>query len=395
MVAVVSLAGCGGDSRSGEAPTPPTDRNDAGTSAPGDADDPDPGIPDEGSDGGSITTDGAPEPHWWYTSGCTTAPGCRPPVPSDPPAVTLTVDAATDHLEVVDAGAVLGGASIGLLEIDAPDVRVIGMEVDTIVLGPEADGALLEGNRIGQVFVNGADGVVIRRNLLRPTEVGPDVIQVKTFDEDQPDDLLVVDNVIGPQDSDGERHTDCVQVLGGDRLRFTRNIVFPCGDKAFQIRSGAGGVVGSVALDGNVLYECPVQRPGCEGFHAIVWASTAATSLELRHNTILGSIGVSTSGSTSDPGTNFVATGNVARSMPCTESVDHNLVVDDAPCGVGGVQAALPVFLDADPSVGDVRLADPDAVPVAADAFGPSIDGSDACATPRLGAATACGPPDI
>lgn len=405
MVAVVSLAGCGGDSRSGESPptssgdTDPGDDADAADAADATDDDAadagDPDGRDTTTDDGRGVPDDEPAPHWWYAAGCAGASSCRPPVPASVPDADLVVENPTDHLQVVDAGAVLGGGPIGLLEIDAADVQVVGLEIDTIVLGPEADGAVLEGNRIGQVFVNGADGVVIRRNLLRPTEVGPDVIQVKTFDEDQPEDLLVVENVIGPQDSDGERHTDCVQILGGDRLRFSRNIVFPCGDKAFQIRSGAGGVVGSVALDGNVLYECPVQRPGCEGFHAIVWASTPETSLALHHNTILGSIGVSTSGSTSDPGANFVARGNLALSMPCTDSVDHNLVVDDAPCGVGGIQAALPAFLDADPSVGDIRLADPEAVPVAADAYGPSIDGSASCATPRLGAATACGPPDF
>lgn len=348
----------------------------------------------DADDGAAAPQTSESTPAWWFADPCGDAPTCRPPLPAELPSATTTVEGDVDALRLDTEGEVVVGAagsSVGLIEIAAPDVTVVGIEVDTIVIDPVADGASIEASRVGSLFVNGADGVVVRGNLIRPFETGPDAVQIKTFDGDQPENLLFEANVVGPQDSDGERHTDCVQVLGGDRLYFVRNVVLPCGDKALQIRGGAGGEVGLVTLEANAIYECPVQRPGCEGFHAIVWASTETSVLRLRHNTILGSMGISTSGSTVDPGNNFVAVGNIAYTLPCTDSVSDNLTVEGAPCEGRGVQSELPEFVDAAPTVGDVRLVDPTAVPAAGFAYGPGLDGSPICSAPRLGAATGCG----
>ncbi|MEZ5245295.1 MAG: hypothetical protein R2707_09380 [Acidimicrobiales bacterium] len=331
---------------------------------------------------------------WWFEAPCGDEPDCRPPRPDDLPASTVELAAGhTDELVLDQPDAILvggEGTTLGLVEIEAPGVTIVGVEIDTIVILPGGNGAHLEANRIGQLFVNGADDVVVRGNLIRPFDIGPDAIQIKTFDGDQPENLLVEANVIGPQDSDGEIHTDCVQILGGDELRFVRNIVMPCGDKAFQIRSGAGGDIGTVILEGNFILECVEQRAGCEGFHAITWASTETTALVLRHNTIRGSVGISSGGSTIDPGDNFIAVGNIASSLPCTAGTSDNLTVTVEACEGRGVQAEFPEFLDDRPGVGDLRLVDPESVPVAAAPFGPSIDGRPSCAAPRYGASTDC-----
>ncbi|MDW3219309.1 MAG: hypothetical protein R8F63_11920 [Acidimicrobiales bacterium] len=334
-------------------------------------------------------------PTWWFDAPCDPATAaCRPPLPADPPPATVELEAGhTASIDLTDADAIVvgsPGATIGSIEVSAPGVRIVGVDVEVIVVNPNADGASIESSRIGQLFVNGADGVLIRGNLIRPYELGPDGVQIKTFDGDTPENLLFEANVIGPQDSDGEAHTDCVQILGGDQIHFARNVVLPCGDKAFQIRSGAGGVVGHVRLEGNVIYECPEQRVGCEGFHAIVWASTDTSVLELVHNTIRGSVGISSGGSTVDPGDNLIASGNIVASLPCTPATVENLTVSNEPCDAGSVQADFPAFVDDAPDVGDLRLLDPTAVPVASEPFGPSIWGDGICAAPRFGAAIAC-----
>lgn len=336
-------------------------------------------------------------PSWWFDDPCDVAQDddCRPPLPAVVPAPTIELESGhTDAVEVTDDGAVVVGApgqTIGSIEVRAAGVRIVGVDVEAIVVNPEADRTVIESSVIGQLFVNGADGVHVQGNIIRPHDFGPDAVQIKTFDGDTPENLRFEANIVGPQDSDGEAHTDCIQILGGDELVFARNVVLPCGDKAFQIRSGAGGVVGRVALEANVIYECREQRVGCEGFHAIVWASTDESVLDLRHNSIRGSVGISSGGSTIDPGDNFIAVGNIAASLPCTPAVAENLTITTEPCDGSGVQAdTFPAFVDASPSVGDLRLVDAAAVPTASAPFGPSIDGRPACATPRFGAATAC-----
>lgn len=336
-------------------------------------------------------------PSWWFDDPCDVAldDDCRPPLPAVVPTPTVELEPGhTDALELTDDDAVVVGTpgqTIGSIEVRAAGVRIVGVAVEVIVVNPEADRTVIESSVIGQLFVNGADGVHVQGNIIRPHDVGPDAVQIKTFDGDTPENLRFEANIVGPQDSDGEAHTDCIQILGGDELVFVRNVVLPCGDKAFQIRSGAGGVVGRVALEANVIYECPEQRVGCEGFHAIVWASTDESVLDLRHNSIRGSVGISSGGSTVDPGDNFLAAGNIAASLPCTSAVVENLTITTEPCDESGVQAdTFPAFVDASPSIGDLRLVDPDAVPSGTAPFGPSIDGRAACAAPRFGAATAC-----
>ncbi|MEQ8841234.1 MAG: hypothetical protein RIB98_09650 [Acidimicrobiales bacterium] len=333
-------------------------------------------------------------PMWWFDDLCQATDECVPPLPADVPAATFDLDDGhTDFLEVDQEGAVLigrDGVSIGLLEVAAADVSIIGLDVDTTVVHPTGNGTYFEANRMGQLFVNGADDVIVRGNLIRPYEDGPDAIQIKTFDEDQPVRLLVEANVIGPQPTDGEAHTDCVQILGGDDLRFSRNVILPCGDKAFQIRSGAGGTVGSVLIESTVMFECPGDMDGCDGIHAIVWASTPEIHLELRHNTIRGSVGLSSSGSTIDPGANFEAVGNIASSLPCTDGVRDNLTVTEAACEGRGISAEFPRFLDDSWMVGDLRPVDGEDLPVSAEPFGPALDGADSCAAPGYGAFTGC-----
>ena len=307
------------------------------------------------------------------------APGDYPPTVPSITTPDVTIQGPVDCCLMVPS-----------LHIEAEDIRVLGVRFDTVVIMPEGDRTEIVGSRLGSLFVNGADEVQLVGSRLRPSAPGQDVIQVKARDGDSVESLRIEGNVIGPQDTADDRHTDCVQLLDGSDIVIERNIVLPCGDKAFQIRSGAGGDVGDVALRGNVIYECTERRDGCDGFHAIVWASTETTSLELRHNTIIGSFGLSTSGSTTSPGENLVAVGNIVASMPCGGVNADNLVYDDDPCS-GDTFAALPAFIDAADTVGDVRLADPDAGPARASApFGPGIDGAGVCDAPRVGAALDC-----
>ncbi|MEM9519803.1 MAG: hypothetical protein AAGA37_10830 [Actinomycetota bacterium] len=275
------------------------------------------------------------------------------------------------------------------MDIEASGVRLLSVRIGIVDVGPKGDSALLAQSRFGSLFINGADDVQVLGNRMRPREPGLDVVQVKARDGDGVDALRIEGNIIGPQDSADGRHTDCVQLLDGAGVVIERNIVLPCGDKAFQIRSGAGGIVEDVALRGNAIFECAPRREGCNGFHAIVWASTDLSSLELRHNTILGSLGISSSGSTVDPGDNLTVVGNLMASTPCGRNVD-NVVYDADPCAED-MAGTTPVFVDSRDTIGDVRLASSaDGPPRATESFGPGIDGLTVCAAPRIGAALDC-----
>lgn len=308
----------------------------------------------------------------------------------------LAGDYAPEDYRLGRAGVTIEGpqdccAYVPALRIEAPRARLAGVRFNTVVVTPSGDDTLILANRLGSLFVNGADGVRVIGNRMRPHEPGQDVVQVKAIDGDGVEGLLLEGNVLGPQDSAGGTHTDCVQLLDGDGVMVRRNVVFACGDKAFQLRSGVGGTVRAVTLEGNVIYECGERREGCNGFHAIIWASTELSSLTLRHNTIFGSVVSSTSGSTIDPGANFVAVGNLAGSLICTEGNRENQQVNKEPCNATEIQADYPVFVDDSPLVGDARLAAPDAGPPrASTTFGPGIDGTGPCAAPRYGAAIDC-----
>ncbi len=346
---------------------------------------------------------------WWYT--CTrrdTAPAtCVPDAPAPAGAEVLGADGG-DTVLVDRAGTTLVGdpaVPVGEVRVGAADVTLVGVSAEVVTFGPGADGGRLERSRVGSVFVTGADDVVISTNLLRPSRPGPDVIQVKTADGDPVVGLVVVGNVIGPQDDDGVRHTDCVQILGGDELRFERNLVGPCGDKAFQIRSGAGGRVGRVILAWNVVVECRPRRPGCEGHHAVIWAVDAEARLVLVRNTVAGSIAVSTSGSDRPAAGRLVAVGNIADTLPCVADGDGraNLLLDprSEPCP-GEITGPVDWI---DPAGGDLHLARVDPV-LRADGLtrtgglgleelldGPDIDGEPVCDPPVVGADAPCGGP--
>ncbi|RME29138.1 MAG: hypothetical protein D6798_00845 [Deltaproteobacteria bacterium] len=345
---------------------------------------------------------------WWFTCPTrTTEPtGCLAGPASG--VAGARVLGPSPRVVVDEPGLVVTGSELGEVRVAAADVVLVGIDAEVVVFEPTADRGRLVGSRVGSVFVSGADEVTLVENLLRPSDPGPDVVQIKRFDGDPVRGLTVAGNVVGPQDASGDRHTDCVQVLDGNDLVFVRNLVGPCGDKAFQIRSGAGGRVGRVLLGWNMVMECRPRRDGCDGFHAVTWAVDGDARLELVHNSIAGSVALSTSGSSRPAAGRLVAIANIADALPCAAAGDAwaNLVAGDGGTCPGEFGGSVE-WVDA--PAGDLHLRSrvvfagdaPGVVGSAADPVtansgfaalleGPDVDGQLACGPLQLGADLVC-----
>ncbi len=287
------------------------------------------------------------------------------------------------------------GARVVVARVDSavPHLVVEDLTVSGVVyLRPGADGDVVRRVTAHGAYVTGADRTAWFDNRLLQGGPGDDIMQIKGLAGDDPVGLTAEGNVLGPAWRSGSSHTDCVQILGGDDIVFARNVLYECSDKAFQIRSGAGGTVGRVRLERNVFGECRPRRDGCDGYHAVVWAAEGSNSLELIHNSIAGSVAVSSGGSTTSSLDGLVQYGNIAESLPCSPRTDANLVARD-PCGPSDLVGSV-AWLDPDPAVMDLHLA-PGPGPAIDRGSpvdpGPDIDGEGICgAAADLGADELC-----
>ncbi|RME29137.1 MAG: S-layer homology domain-containing protein [Deltaproteobacteria bacterium] len=290
---------------------------------------------------------------------------------------------------VVFRPAVAGSVRVAGIRSHTPGLTFQGFAVDGVVyFHPGADANVAVGNTIAQAFVTGADGTAWYANVIRPTSAGPDAMQIKGLDGDDPIGVSVVGNRIGPAFRSGSSHTDCIQILGGDDIVIERNVFLPCGDKALQIRSGAGGRVGSVTVTTNFIGECRPRRDACNGYHAAVVAAEGNT-ISFVHNTVNGSIALSAA---SVPGgeRRVAFVGNIADSLPCTPASDYNLVRSGL-CGPHDRLGAAS-FVDPREQVQDLRLRPGSAGLGMHSPFAPAIDidGEYGCGSGDAGADQVC-----
>ncbi|MDW3219310.1 MAG: S-layer homology domain-containing protein [Acidimicrobiales bacterium] len=247
-----------------------------------------------------------------------------------------------------------GTVTVGGIRSHVPSLTFTGF-IDTGVMyfHPGADDNHAVGNTIDQAYVTGADDTLWQDNLIDPATNGPDAMQVKGLDGDNPVGVTIIGNVLGPQLLEGDSHTDCLQILGGDDIYVARNIFFPCADKSIQIRSGAGGTVGSVLIESNFISECAPRTTLCNGYHAVT-VSAEGNDIRFVHNSINGSVGLS-SGSVSGGEDDLHFYGNIAAEIPCTPHTDWNLI-DGKTCGSNDINGR-PNWVDPASTVQDLHLA--------------------------------------
>ena len=252
-----------------------------------------------------------------------------------------------------------------------------------------ADGNVAIGNFIEQAFVTSADDTTWIDNTIKPDRDGPDAMQIKALNGDQPNGVTIIGNRFGPQWREGDSHTDCIQILGGDDIVIERNIMYPCADKALQIRSGVSGVIGDVRIEANFMGECAPRRDECNGYHVAVVAAEG-NRIEFIHNSINGSVAFSESGSEPGGSNNVAFYGNIAASLPCTPDSDWNMVEDSA-CGSNDIVAA-PIWRDPSELVQDLHLVTGSRGINAGSPYAPALDiDGQACTSGDIGADQTCG----
>ncbi len=290
---------------------------------------------------------------------------------------------------VVFRPAVPGTVRVAGIRSRTPSLTFEGFRVDGVVyFHPGADGDVAIANTIDQAYVTGADATAWYANVIRPSSPGPDAMQIKGLDGDQPLGVTVVGNRIGPAYRSGSSHTDCIQILGGDDILIERNVFLPCADKVLQIRSGAGGTVGRVTISTNFMGECRPRRDACNGYHAAVVAAEG-NDITFVHNTVNGSIALSEA---SVPGgaTRVRFLGNIADSLPCTPGSDYNLV-RRGPCGPHD-RVGAPRYVDGSEGVQDLHLLPGSPGTAMRSPYAPrhDIDGETSCGSGDAGADQIC-----
>ena len=247
------------------------------------------------------------------------------------------------------------GAEVTIDTIDSHSANLTfrGFTVPGMVyLRPTAHQNRVEHNSIGQAYVTGADGTAWIGNHITPRRAGPDAMQIKGYNGDNPVGVTVEGNVLGPAYREGDSHTDCIQILGGTDVVIRNNKMLPCSDKALQIWSGAGGTVGSVLVENNFMMECRPRRDGCDGWHVITVHAAEANNLTLIHNTMYGSVAI---GPNDGPYSGLTQYGNIADQLPCTPNTDWNMIRTGSPCGPNDFIGA-PNYIDPGQLVGDLHL---------------------------------------
>lgn len=246
-----------------------------------------------------------------------------------------------------------GTVTVGGIRSHVPSLTFVGFNnTGVMYFHPGADDNHAILNRIDQAYVTGADDTLWQSNIIDPKTNGPDAMQVKGVNGDNPQGVTIIDNILGPQLLEGDSHTDCLQILGGDDVYVARNVFFPCADKSIQIRSGAGGTVGSVLVESNFISECAPRRTLCNGYHAVI-VSAEGNDIRFVHNSINGSVGLS-GGSVSGGENNLHFYGNIAADLPCTPHTDWNLV-DSSRCGSNDI-SGRPTWVDPSEQVQNLHL---------------------------------------
>ncbi|MEQ8841233.1 MAG: S-layer homology domain-containing protein [Acidimicrobiales bacterium] len=284
-----------------------------------------------------------------------------------------------------------GKVTVGGIRSHVPSLTFRGFNNSGVMyFHAGADGNQAVGNIIEQAYVTSANGTVWRGNIIDPSTDGPDAMQVKGVAGDNPQGVTIVGNIFGPQYLSGDSHTDCLQIMGGDDVYVAGNTFFPCADKAMQIRSAAGGTVGSVTIEGNFISECAPRRTLCNGYHAVIVAAEG-NDIRFIHNSVNGSMAFSESGSKSGGAGNVQFYGNIADSLPCTSQTDYNLVASGR-CGSHD-QIGTPTWVNPAELVQDLHLVAGSRGIGAGSPYAPDvdIDGQTNCGGGDLGADQTCG----
>lgn len=282
-----------------------------------------------------------------------------------------------------------GTVTVGGIRSHVPSLTFTGFNnTGVMYFHPGADDNHAVNNIIDQAYVTGADDTHWEGNLIDPKTNGPDAMQVKGLEGDNPIGVTIIDNILGPQLLEGDSHTDCLQILGGDDIYVARNVFLPCADKSIQIRSGAGGTIGSVLIEANFISECAPRTTLCNGFHAIT-VSAEGNDIRFVHNSINGSVGLS-SGSVSGGESDLHFYGNIAADLPCTPNTDWNLI-DGKTCGSNDIDGR-PTWVDPAEQVQNLHLVAGSTGIGVASPHVPAvdIDGEVGC-TGDLGADQTCG----
>jgi hypothetical protein len=125
--------------------------------------------------------------------------------------------------------------------------------------------------------------------------VDSDGIQIKAYGGQNPQDVTIAHNVVGPTHRGPKRaHVDCLQILGGGDLTIRYNRLFHCADQGIIVGSGASGTVsGKIDIEQNEIQLCPQHTADCDGFNAI---SIKAPLVVFVHNTVIDGATVFTVG---------------------------------------------------------------------------------------------------
>ncbi|MEM9519802.1 MAG: S-layer homology domain-containing protein [Actinomycetota bacterium] len=282
-----------------------------------------------------------------------------------------------------------GPVRVEEIRSEVPSLTFRGFSVGVLYFDAGADANQAINNRVEQAFVTSADGTGWFGNTIKPAVDGPDAMQIKARNGDQPVGVTIIGNTFGPQWRAGSSHTDCIQILGGDDILIERNTMLPCADKALQIRSGVTGVIGTVRIVANVIGECAPRRDQCNGFHAAIVAAEG-NRIEFIHNSINGSVALSESGSRPGGSDNVVFYGNIADLLPCTSRSDFNLVAS-GPCGPNDV-VDTPIWRNDDELTQDLHLVRGSPGIEVGSPYAPSIDiDGQRCTSGDLGADQTCG----
>ncbi len=158
----------------------------------------------------------------------------------------------------------------GATDVYAPDVVLSELTTGSVRLRGTAARSRLERVHVnGSVLMDGPFTAVVDSVVTPPPDT--DGIDVRLAD-----DALVQANRVGPGLHGPARgHVDCLQVMGGARLRVIDNVFDRCATQQVLIKADIGPIT-DVLLAGNRTIGCGVRTPSCDGWWSVYVSSKGA-----------------------------------------------------------------------------------------------------------------------
>jgi hypothetical protein len=179
--------------------------------------------------------------------------------------------------EVTIAGLVLNASGITLRNLTFTDSVKLGT-------GARSSGVDRITTHNGGVHI-GASHSFVTNSSIAPA-VDSDGIQVKAYDGQNPDDIVIEHDVVGPTHRGARQsHVDCIQILGGSNIVIRYDRLFHCADQGIIVGSGASGTVsGTIDIERTEVQLCRQRTADCDGFDAI---NIRAPRVVFVHNTVI------------------------------------------------------------------------------------------------------------